>query len=98
MPKKPILSRTLLYDTLQSRGADRRTLTFFYLDWTLVQTSLGAMLEARPIIRTGFAANEDPYDTDYNDRRPVTRAQLYPTFNSGGDLMPRDWNTSGNVL
>lgn len=90
MPKAPILSRTQLFDTLPSRSGNRRAMTFYNLDWCLVNTSLGAMLEARPAIRTGFAANEDPYDTDFNDRLPMARTQLYATFNSGGDLVPRD--------
>lgn len=86
MPKAPILTRTLLYDRLRDGS-------IMFLDWCFVGTSLGMMVEARTVLRNGFSVNEDPYDTNATDLLPFSRDQLFSTVNSGGDLMPRTYNT-----
>jgi hypothetical protein len=57
----PILSRTMLFARLRDG-------TLRHLDFNLVGTSLGAMLEPRTLIRAnGAMVNEDVYDSNFTD-------------------------------
>lgn len=61
----PILSRTALFDTLRD-GSLRR------LDWNLVNTSLGAMLEPVTLYRDGGTMkNDDVYDSAFTDVKVI---------------------------
>lgn len=64
--RAPITSRTLLYDTFPD-GTKR------LLDFALVGTSIGAMIEPRTLVRNGGAITaEDVYDiANFNDIQPV---------------------------
>lgn len=88
MPKGPVLSRTLLTETL--RDGTKRLLPF-----ALVTTAIGAMVETRSLIRNGGAVTaEDPYDlANFTDIQPVdetTRAQL----GLNGGQWPMNYNVS----
>ena len=69
MPRLPILRRTLLYQKLPRNGGIR------LLDFNLVATSLGTMIESRSINRAaGSAANEDVFDNSFTDMQPADDA------------------------
>jgi hypothetical protein len=87
MPKDPVLSREIFYDTLRDG-------TLLFLDWALVNTGLGAMLEARSIATVdGIVTQWDPYDAGPTKISPLSEDQLFNLLNSGGRLWPRTFNT-----
>ena len=85
--KAPILSRTLLYAPLRD-GSLR------LLDFTLVGTSLGAMLESRSLVRDGTAVtNEDVYDGSFTDIKLADGAMVAQLGLQGLEQWPRTFNT-----
>lgn len=85
--KEPILTRSLLYEQLRD-GSLRM------LDFALVGTSLGAMLEPRSLIRPGGAiVNEDPYDTSFTDIKFVDGTQI-----AALQLQSEQWPKTFNML
>jgi hypothetical protein len=88
MPKAPILDRECFYEILRD-GTTRD------LDWNLVNTSLGAMLEARTLVTIGGPVQQwDPYDMSVNRRTPMSTEMFASLMQgSGGDLWPRTFNT-----
>ena len=85
MPKAPILSRTRLYETLRDGS-------FRNLDWNLVNTTLGAMMEPVSIVM-GPITQRDPYDESFTDRMSISGDQQYQLMGTGGQLWPRTFNT-----
>ncbi len=86
MPKAPILSRTALFDVLRDG-------TQVPLDYNIVGTSLGSMVEFRSNISMGPVTNRDPYEESITDRRQMSRDQIFTLLGVGGDCWPRTWNT-----
>lgn len=88
MPKAPILSRECFYDRLRDGS-------FRDLDWNLVNTSLGAMLEPRQLSighRNGRLPNVDAKDASFNRRTEFDEDRFFTTFNHAGYQLPVDFN------
>lgn len=85
MPKTPILSRERFYDTLGD-GSHR------LLDWCLVNTELGAMIEPRQSFVMGInpITNIDAHDMSYNKSSYFDEGKFFSTFNTGGYIVPKD--------
>lgn len=87
MPKSPILSREVFYDK-------RRDGSFVHLDFCLVNTSLGAMIESRNVsLVTSPFVQLDLDDISFNRLVPMDETTFYSTFNIGGTQLPADANT-----
>jgi hypothetical protein len=90
MPKAPILHRTRFVDVLRDG-------TQIFLDWNLVNTSLGAMMEPVSMAHAPGQLQQttqgDPYDVSFNALLPMSRDALFSITNSGGELFPRTYNT-----
>jgi hypothetical protein len=88
MPKTPILSRELFYDKLGD-GSHRM------LDWALVDTALGAMIESRSGMLgygMGPTTNLDLVDYGYNRVTYIDEGKFSMRFNTGGGQFPKDVN------
>jgi len=83
MPKPPIHARTLLWETLEDG-------TIHILDWNLVTTSLGTMVEARTINRSsiGDTQNEDLVDSGYTSIQKMSSQDLYRLYGFVGSQWP----------
>lgn len=84
MPKAPILNRQGFYTKL--RGG-----TYRDLDWNLVNTSLGAMVEPRQLVLVagGKITEKDRFDgDDFNSRTELSGDLFYRYHNTGGDQLP----------
>ena len=83
----PILSRTLLYRRLPRGGG------YELLDWCIVNTTLGAMVEPRTIMRNGGdIKNTDVFDAAFTDIQLVDDAAL-ASLGFAGTQWPRVYNT-----
>lgn len=88
MPKTPILSRDLLYDTLRD-GSIR------LLDWCLVNTSLGGMVEPRQLnFNGGSVGTIDALDASYTRLTPMKDDQLNALLGTSGRQLPVDFNVT----
>jgi hypothetical protein len=85
--KEPILSRTLLMDTLRDG-------TKMLLDWNLVETSLGTMLEPASIslVNGEATAAIDAMDAGFSKTLEIDEDTIQGLFNSGGNLLFRNFN------
>lgn len=84
MPRAPILNRQGFYTKL--RGG-----TYRDLDWNLVNTSLGAMVEPRQLVAVlpGKLTDKDRFDgDDFNDRRELSVDEFYRYHGTGGQQIP----------
>lgn len=87
MPKTPILTRTLLMKRLRDGS-------FRLLDQNLVNTTLGAMLEPRTLVReTGNLQNEDVQDSAFTDFLFVDDKDIACVPGLNSELWPRTFNT-----
>lgn len=87
--KEPILSRTLLFDLLKDKK------TMIRLDWNLVDTVLGGMLEPRSMSGINAAEsiqNFDVFDAGFTSFRSQNEDTMQSIFSTGGILFPRDYN------
>lgn len=86
--KAPILSRTALYERLRD-GSLR------HLEFNVVETSLGTMLEPRTLIRAnGAMVNEDPYDSSFSNIRIIDGAEVAQLVPMGlSSQWPKNFNT-----
>lgn len=88
MPRVPILSREGYYKTLTDG-------TRVPLDWNLVNTSLGAMLEQRQVV--GFCSSPlaavDAKDASFTREVEYDENVLQFQFSTGGAAVPRDFST-----
>jgi hypothetical protein len=83
--KAPILSRELLFDTLRD-GSKR------LLDWNLVNTELGAMLEPRNVLPAMAPMTAiDAYDASFTRFVEFDEDLLVATFNVSGRQLPMDF-------
>lgn len=83
MPRTPILNREGYYKTLTDG-------TIVDLDWNVVNTSLGAMLEPRQVT-AGLGmdgAAIDAVDAGYSRRLEYDEDLLVAQFNTGGRQLP----------
>ena len=68
MPKAPVTTRTLVWERLEDG-------TIHLLDWCLVNTSLGMMVESRCITKqTGDIRDEDLFDSSFTDMAVIPPA------------------------
>ena len=87
MPKAPVLDRTLYYFRLRDG-------TFRLCPWALVNTSIGALMEAVPTRREGGnITNEDVYDSSFNRILEINGDQLVTLLGCSGEQWPVDFNT-----
>ena len=85
MPKTPIVNRTAFYEVLRD-GTVRD------LEWNLVQTTLGAMVEPRTLLlSTANLQAQDPYDSGITERRLNPGVGLFEF--TGGQQWPATFNT-----
>lgn len=85
--KAPILRRTLLYERLRDGS-------FRLLDFAIVNTSLGAMIEPRTLFRPGGGmVNEDVYDSSFTDLLEATPGVL-ASVGFGGEQWPKQFNNT----
>ncbi len=89
MPKSPILYREVFFDKLRDG-------TLRDLEWALVNTSRGAMVESRPVmgLSYGKVVNVDPYDTSYNKRSQMDENKFYSLTGTGGQQLPKVFNNT----
>ena len=82
MPRAPITTRTMLWE----RRSDS---TVYLLDWSLVTTSLGTMVESRSVIRgPDGIKDEDLVDSGYSAMQLLSAEDLYAQYNVGGAQWP----------
>lgn len=83
MPSAPILARTLLWETL-SDG------TVHQLDWNLVETNLGTMVEPRIMSRRSQddMRHENLSDAGYTGIAKMSTADLYANYHFFGVQWP----------
>lgn len=84
MPRKPIDSRECFYDTVQDG-------TFRDLDWNVVGTELGVMVEPRSISAVPIGTSivqVDVIDTTFNRRSPMDEDAFIRLHGTGGRLIP----------
>jgi len=83
----PITSRTMLFERLRDG-------TFRHLDFNLVNTSLGAMIEPRTLIRAnGAMRNEDVYESAFTDWLVLDGATIGQFGLTACNQWPRVFNT-----
>ena len=87
MPKAPILNRELFYTRLRD-GSYRD------LDWQLVNTSLGAMVEPRQIVGIDRqkVVQRDVYDSSFTRRTEFNEDQFFSLMGTAGQQVPVDFN------
>ena len=90
MPKVPILSREAFYDRLRDG-------TYIDLDWNLVNTSLGAMVEPRRLSEVVTAASPivqaDAADVSFDRRTEIDGDRFFSLMGTGGNQSLVDFNT-----
>jgi hypothetical protein len=89
MPKSPILSREIFYDQLGDG-------TFRILDWCLVSTELGGMIESRHPTLAGHGttpvANTDVVDCSFTKISQMNEDKFFTLFNTAGWQIPKDFS------
>lgn len=87
MPKAPILNREAFYSRLRD-GSYRD------LDWHLVNTSLGAMVEPRQIlgIVAGKVTQRDVYDASVTKLTEFNEDKMFTLLGTAGPQVPVDFN------
>ncbi len=90
MPRAPITRRTLLY----SKFPDG---TFHFLQWSLVNTSMGSMMEPRylPLVGRDIGDNPSQWDTTGEGFDAVKEIDEHHTLRNwglAGYQLPRDYN------
>ena len=87
MPKAPILNRECFYDTLGDG-------TLRFLDFCLVNTELGAMVEPRSLLGAQFSqglAHVDLRDASFNKMSAMKEDEFYQLTNHSGRQIPVDF-------
>ena len=85
MPRTPILDRETYYYQLPDG-------TYADFDWNIVNTSLGAMVESRPLLRAPGDNFEpvDLIDASFNRRRAINPDQFFALTGHNGLQLPVD--------
>jgi hypothetical protein len=82
MPSAPILTRTLLWERLGDGS-------IHVLDWNLVNTSLGLMVEPRVMLReSGAIKDEDLAESGYSDMTVLQSDNFFATYGFAGSQWP----------
>lgn len=92
MPKAPILARESFFYRLRDG-------TFRWLDWNIVNTSIGAMIEARPVGMFGehsSSANVDPYESSFNTVRELSPEEFTRLTGHGGSQVLLDYHVGAS--
>ena len=92
MPKTPITDRTMLYDVL------RYDKTIRFLDWNVVETELGTMVEPRPFgpgYGTVKVTDVDVYDASANRLVQYDENTFAREYGTGGNQLPADFSPQG---
>lgn len=91
--KEPLLGRTLLFGSI---GGRKRVIgkTLYQLDWNLVDTALGLMLEPRSLSfhNPDDIRHSDTFDEGFTSTVEIDENVMQATFNTGGNLFFRDFN------
>ena len=90
MPKAPILSRTLYYDTLPD--GSKHLLDFCTVETT--EPSLGLMIEPRCVMEVslnGKVNQVDAVDASFTDIKPMDEDEFYKLFVFGGRQVLKDF-------
>lgn len=87
MPKLPILNREIFFEKLND-GSMR------LLDWAVVNTPLGAMVEPRQLasIGNGKVVQVDVVDTSFTKMSEMDEDAFYSLTGTGGRQVPVDFN------
>lgn len=93
--KEPILARTLLFSSIGGRKTGV-TKTSYRLDWNLVETSLGAMLEPRSItmVNPESVSALDTHDEGFTNIMEYNEDRMQDQFNTGGGLFFRTFSAN----
>ena len=86
--RAPILSRECFYDRMRDG-------TFRDLDWNLVNTSLGGMMEPRQLSLAAIdiaRANLDLQDLSFSRRVEMDEDQLFSMLGTSGPQLPVDFS------
>lgn len=86
MPRRPILNRELLYETLPDG-------TLSMLPWCLVNTELGAMVEQLPqpiSLGDSKVIDVDVYWASFTKIRPFDENELAGLLGTSGTPLPQD--------
>lgn len=87
--KDPIQRRTLLF------GRMRRTGDLYPIDWAIVNTEVGAMLEPRPLfplVDTGAVSPVDIQEQSFSDTMEINEDQMQDLFGTAGRQLPCNFN------
>ena len=87
MPKGPILRREVFYDILGDKSIR-------FLDWNLVNTSLGAMIEPRqlcPVPSNGPVVQVNVVDTSFDKMSFMDEDAFYRLTGFSGRQVPVDF-------
>lgn len=92
MPRNPILYRESFYEIKRSSDGDEE---MWDLDWNLVNTLKGAMIEPRLINPLGFGSKTGVIramdEQAVNKRSPITFEEFARTFFTWGRQLPVDY-------
>ncbi len=96
MPKSPVRSREVFACTIRGSGnagnSDRNALSRF-MDWNVVVTELGAMVEPAVIGQDwGHIIQGDVTDFAFNAIRFTDEGSFQNDFGTGGQQLPCDYN------
>ena len=93
MPKNPILSRETFFGRVRGTGLDDRNMQLRHLEWNVVQTELGYMVESRSQAFIGDKVTQvDLTDTTVNAVRIESDDTFQNDYGTGGPQMPFDYN------
>ena len=88
MPRPPIQSREAFYDTLRDGS-------IYDLDWNLVNTELGAMVEPRqlPVGVADVVAEVDRQDLSVSRRVLMEEDRMFSLIGTSGPQLPVDFSS-----
>jgi hypothetical protein len=90
MPKGPILERVQYFAKMPGQGS----VGVAMLDWNVVETSLGTMVEPRTISPVGLdrLLDVDIFDAAPNRIVEINEDTFYTQYSTSGNQLPRDFN------
>lgn len=86
MPKGPVLYREHFYTRLRDGS-------FLSLDWNVVNTTLGGMVEPRQLMYGNRKITQvDVTEISFNKVSEIDGNQFWRLYNTGGNQLPVDFN------
>lgn len=86
MPKGPVRSREHFYTRLRDGS-------FLSLDWNVVDTTLGAMVEPRQLMYGNRKITQvDVTEISFNKVSEIDGNQFWRLYGTGGNQLPVDFN------